>query len=247
MMRFPAPPTSLDPLAAHGVPMGQTRLLERPAEPISVLRSTSDRVGQYVLTLMRQDDPSPAQRAAVPPAADMGTVRARIGWGLGGFYEQIECDWLHGTLIALPSSSVSVEAIGDLNPMQTAGAVIWWNQRIGATLGLGSRPGGVGSMPLARLTQYLTAAEVTAIAYRDVPRRAHALRVCTNDQAGPGNITVRQLATEAASAHAREEANIFSRPAGPEPLVLGAATRSVEIRNEAATPQQVTLIWDLAL
>lgn len=228
--------------------MGQTlpiRMGQSGTAKQMVYSCVSDEPGDTLtVSLSRYDNPD----AGEDPNGEFVDVALKcvLGYGSGNYSENAEIDWLNGTVFTIPVGSVQVYC--DYPKWSDTQADC--RQLVSVAVGVNvARQGGMGELPITRLTSRLIGeGEGGRIVPGDsirvaVPNRATSVSLLVEDPTLYGSFPL----SFKRSNHADARVEYVYRPMGAEQLPLAAGVRAVTVTNGAATDQRLTLLWGIAL
>lgn len=225
-----------------GMHLGQVRMLERGQRTLVLDLMAPSSADVLTLSLTRRDTPTEAQRADAFAVIDTQLV-GRLTFGVGTFAEEVEIDWINGTLVVVPTGNIRLECF---YPAEAGASP--WNQEVGAHATLGMRGGGAGSLPLVRRTDRVgTVPGGTTGLRRLVPARSQAVRLLLSDPTLYGAIRLGFLATASLLPTAAPRLQYQLTPGGGDAMPFSTAVRAIDITNISATAVDLTLLHDLAL
>jgi hypothetical protein len=204
----------------------------------AVFTSEQCNIGDMLTFCLTQRDAPISGGAGQDPnaATSRMSLVCNLQWRVGQTFETCDVDWLQGTLLTIPSGNVDVNCS---YPKETKPGVTQPQQHVGVMAAPLIRPGGLGIMPLARLTTLLPALPTGLV----IPKRAQAVSLLLTDPTKYGTISLEWRYTRDVAAGA--DVISLATPASAAEQVIPNGARSVYVGPAAAT--LAVLVWSIAL
>lgn len=194
----------------------------------------------YTVSLTREDAPTESERVgAGNPDVEL---LCRMRYSLGGWTEQVDFDWLNGTLVMVPSGAMTVQVV-----YPDRGALSW-TQRAGVIITPGVRAPSAGIVPMVRRTVVLErnpeGGDFTSVS---IPPRAHAVTLLSPDWAAYGNAELQWDLCPLNAPIYTPEIIAAVRPMGTEETMVPNGARTLVVPGWTGSPLTMRAVFSVTL